>query len=100
MEKAGFVGLLTCGYGRGCGLPRYSPAFPELLPVTDFHHGEYLTTYSGGTVWESHPIILFSKYGHTPYLPRSLYLIVGYILAPVVKKVKATVFIDLMAFFG
>ena len=32
--------------------------------------GNTFRTYSGGTVWDLHPIILFSKAGHTPALPR------------------------------
>ena len=40
---------------------RLPTAFPEKLPVTGFHHGERLDIYSGGTVRDLHPIILFSK---------------------------------------
>ena len=55
---------------------RTSSAFPELLPVTGFHQENALHTYSGGTVWELHPIILFSSQSHTPCLPRNWYSLV------------------------
>jgi hypothetical protein len=57
-------------------------AFPEELPVTGFRLKNKLSIYSGGTVRESNPIILFSKYGHTPYPPRSWYSVVGNIVTP------------------
>ena len=38
-------------------------------PVTGFRQKAYLDTYSGGTVRDSHPILLFSIPGHTPDLP-------------------------------
>ena len=46
---------------RGCGLcgTLCLPSFP----VTDFHHKASISTYSGGTVRDLHPIILFSCMG-------------------------------------
>jgi len=37
--------------------------------VTGFRQKAHLDTYSGGTVRDSHPILLFSIPGHTPDLP-------------------------------
>ena len=39
-------------------------------PVTDFRHAQTTNTYSGGTVRDSHPVILFSIPGSSPVIPR------------------------------
>ena len=39
--------------------------------MTDFRHRITIGTYSGGTVRDSHPVILFSKGLQTKPLPRS-----------------------------
>ena len=68
-------------YKGVAALAHICAAFPELLPVTGFHPAHMLHTYSGGTVRESHPIILFSKQSHTLCLPRNWYLVVEGIVA-------------------
>ena len=66
---------------RGCILLQLCTAFPELPPVTGFHQMHSLSAYSGGTVRDSHPVILFSRHSHTPYLPRNWYSFVEGIVA-------------------
>ena len=46
-------------------------SLPREAPVTGFHPGSRaFDTYSGGTVRESHPVVLFSSRGSSPRLPR------------------------------
>ena len=61
------VGLLTRALQEraSCGAFRL-PSFP----VTGFRHETLHCTYSGGTVRDSHPIILFSCLGSSPSQPR------------------------------
>ena len=79
-EKRACVGLLTRALpcwehgGRG-GLPGKDP-------VTDFRQAHAKNTYSGGTVRDSHPVILFSIPGFSPEIPRRPYPVVGAILPP------------------
>ena len=59
-----FVGLLTHALRKD---PQTVSAFPESSPVTGFRQRNDLSsTYSGGTVRDSHPIILFSSQGSSP----------------------------------
>jgi hypothetical protein len=50
--------------------------------VTGFHLEATLSTYSGGTVRDFHPIILLSEYDRTPYPPRNWYQVVLVIIPP------------------
>ena len=51
------------------------------FPVTGFRHEHSTNTYSGGTVRDLHPIILFSNIGSSPMPPQSSYSIVKLIVA-------------------
>ena len=63
------VGLLTCAYGDG-RISTILFAFPE-NPVTGFRHEKISAAYSGGTVRESHPVILFSQNAVKQFWPRN-----------------------------
>ena len=50
---------------------RSRSCLPGNIPVTGFRHRIRHSTYSGGTVRDSHPVILFSIPGSSPEMPRS-----------------------------
>ena len=60
------------------------------FPVTGFRHAYSNNTYSGGTVRDLHPIILFSRIGSSPILPQRGYSIVKNIVAQVDIAVNQT----------
>ena len=63
---------------------------PGNIPVTDFRQkSNTIGTYSGGTVRDFHPIILFSSPGSSPKLPRNFYPVVLVILAQHSYPVKS-----------
>ena len=69
-EKSRFVGLLTHALRRRSF--RASFRLPGGLPSDRLSPKKgHISTYSGGTVRDSHPVILFSGSGHTPLPPRS-----------------------------
>ena len=55
--------------------------FPDLLQWLTFVKEKTLITYSGGTVRDSHPVILFSSGGSSPRLPRTVLQFVKEIVA-------------------
>ena len=76
MEVTHFVGLLTYAPLVGCNA-KGCPSPSRNTPVTDFRLEELLRIYSGGTVRDFHPIILFSSPDRTPKLPQNGYPVVG-----------------------
>ena len=57
---------MRCPSGRKGG----RGGLPGETPVTDFRQTQATRTYSGGTVRDSHPVILFSIPGSSPVIPR------------------------------
>ena len=88
MIKLRFVGLLTCAF-RGGDPSDHILAFPEKLQWPVFTEKMDLGAYSGGTVRDSHPVILFSIPGFDAgYATKWVYVIVTMILTPGMTAVK------------
>ena len=86
-------GAMLCRSSDSClrVLSQLFPPSQEKLSVTGFRHGNNIGTYSGGTVRDFHPIILFSNTGSSPALPQSKYEVTITIACPEMS-VKGRIF--------
>ena len=92
------VGLLTRAVKEVAFLLPIQPS--QEIPVTDFHPKNGRDTYSGGTVGESHPIVLFSSRANRPNCHAKPLIVLNILpLRPLLVKKRRMCYTDKKNFF-